>query len=677
MEFNTFLLDALNELVIIIDANLSIKYLNRAAVSNLNLGVAHNYCGKDFKEFCTEFSIKYPKLKISDPNTKYKFQQKIHDLVIEWRYFYDDKNSQFIFLGENISEIIRIKKEDAQKAKEETERVANSDKQFIAEYIGRITGQKQDAPRPIEENIQIMKNYFENIIAKMPGLVYWKNAEGIYLGCNDAIAKTYGLKSREEIIGITDYEMYTPAEVAILRKNDLEVMTSQKEIVIEESPIMPDTGNRRYYMSSKVPLFDENKEKVIGILGSSIDITELKKVEQQLREAKELAERMTQAKSNFLATMSHELRTPLNGILGMAQVLIGQELSPEQKEYVEAIELSGRNLLELINDVLDFSRLEAGQIELHPEVTSLARLIDDIALIMQYVIQNKAIELKIEIDPELPEYVLADTVRLRQILINLIGNAIKFTLQGHVLITVRLLSKKDNMADIEINIEDTGIGIPTDKLNAVFERFTQVESQYGRRFEGSGLGLAIVKNLIEMMDGSIQVQSELGVGSKFSFTIPFRIAEQNQSKANTNLPTHLSFSDKTLQFDTYILVVEDNPINQTVMRAMLAKLGCRVDVASNGQQAITQFKKHEYDLIFMDIGLPDLDGLQVTKSLLELEKKLHRKHIPIIALTAHVMEEDRKNCMNAGMTEVLTKPIVHAQLVDLLKKLVKPSKQSR
>ena len=515
----------------------------------------------------------------------------------------------------------------------------------------------------------------ELVAESIPVPMAWTNKDTVVLGVNERGLKTIGT-SREAYVGKSVFEIYPHDMALIIKKHDEEVIRTGKIMQQEEAVTNITTGETMYFMAVKSPLRDQTGE-IFGIVVTALDITAQKRAEHQLREAKDLAERMTQAKSNFLATMSHELRTPLNGILGMAQVLMNKNPSAEQHEYIEAIEQSGKNLLILINDVLDFSKLEAGQVEIHSEQFSPKLLIKEITNVMQHVIQGKPVELKTEFDSNIPDYVLGDEVRLRQILMNLVGNAIKFTLQGHVKITLNLVSLVDDIAKIEFSIKDSGIGIPTDKLSTIFDRFTQVESEYSRRFEGSGLGLAIVKNLVEMMGGTISVDSEFGKGSTFTCILPFVKVEQDPAKSSTNIANaakQLQSFDKTTQFNHYILVVEDNAINQTVMRAMLTNLGCKVDVASNGKEALKQYEEHEYDLIFMDIGLPDMDGLQVTKALLDVKKKLKRKNIPIIALTAHVMEDDRKNCLKVGMTDMLTKPIVHAQLVELLRRLIKPSK---
>jgi two-component system aerobic respiration control sensor histidine kinase ArcB len=519
----------------------------------------------------------------------------------------------------------------------------------------------------------------KNIINNLPADVYWKDKNGVYSGVNitgvESLRKMGFIIDVNDVVGKTDYDLYPQQTADTFRKNDIEVMQAKKSITNEEVALLP-SGEEIIQLSTKRPLCDANGN-VAGILGSTIDITYLKKIEANLHAAKIAAEVASQAKSNFLATMSHELRTPLNSILGLAQVLLTQNCTREkQQEYIQTIERSGKNLLTFINDLLDFSRLEAGKLELHLDPCSLKKLFNEITAMMQHVIQNNAIELKFDFDNKIPDNLFLDPLRLQQVILNLLGNAIKFTLQGSVCISTRLLTQENNVVKIGIIVEDTGIGIPEDKLDTIFDRFTQVESQYDRRFEGSGLGLAIVKNLVEMMLGTIRVESELNKGSKFICEIPFTVANQNQVESDSNAANALSSTDKSLKFDTYILIVEDNPINQMVMQAMLANLGCKVDVANNGEEAIKLFKKNEYDLIFMDIGLPDMDGLQVTKSLLQIEKKLQRKSIPIIALTAHVMEDDRNNCLNAGMTDMLTKPIVYAQLVELLKKSAKPTDQN-
>jgi two-component system aerobic respiration control sensor histidine kinase ArcB len=582
-----------------------------------------------------------------------------------------DKNGDIIGIIGTSANILSQKnlEKSLREAKRNTEGLYLKEFKSVSSLIEKLTGHKLKKASSIEKYVSGLYSYLENIISRMPGLVYWKDRDGVYLGCNENLARKMGLASRHDVVGKTDYEIFSENEADLLRKNDADTMDSGKAISIEESAIMGN-NTKEYYITNKVPLYDESQTHVIGILGISLDITDLKNTEQELREAKELAERTTQAKSYFLATMSHELRTPLNGILGMAQVLMTQTPRTEQIEYVQAIEQSGKNLLILINDVLDFSRLEAGQIVLRSEKFGLKHLIEQVVTSMHCVINDKKIELKAKLDPKLPEFIQGDEGRLRQVLINLVGNAIKFTSQGQVVIAVNMLSSTARKIKIAFIIEDTGIGIPTDKLNVIFERFTQVESEYGRRFEGSGLGLAIVKNLVELMNGDVEVESELGKGSTFTCCIPFSLPEQGLS----DLDSQSLFLETPLTFDVYILVVEDNPINQKVIHSMLTGLGCKVDMASNGKEAIKRFKKHEYDLIFMDLGLPDMDGLQVTKALLELQIKLERKPVPIVALTAHVMESDHKNCRNAGMSDIITKPIMRAQLVELLTKITNTAK---
>lgn len=506
----------------------------------------------------------------------------------------------------------------------------------------------------------------EKITKILPTPIYWLNTESIILGANELVVKGIGLSSLDEYVGKSLYELY-PAEMAEhIKKHNEKVMQvgeilSQEEVI--ENVI---TGEHKYFTAIKAPLRDENNN-IIGVVGTSVDITARKKAEQQLQVEKEKAEAANQAKSNFLASMSHELRTPLNGIMGMAQVLRIKGLNSEQLDFVDDIYYSGKNLLALINDVLDFAKLEAGKLDIVMQPIELRKIIDNIVETMQFNLNHKPIKLLVQFDSSVPLYICADEKRLRQVIINLVGNAVKFTEIGHVKIVVDLLSKTPTDVVLEIRIEDTGIGIPANKIDIIFDRFTQVNSGYARRYEGTGLGLAITKSLVEAMGGKISIHSELNKGTSCWIEMPFSIAHPD--RINSHFENDLLEFPKDKKFSYTLLLVEDNHINQKVVKSMLNDLGCKVDVVDNGASAIKAFKNNSYDLIFMDLGLPDMDGIQVTRLILDIEKVEQRRHTPIIALTAHVMEADHKNCYAAGMDNVLTKPLLQPQLVEILYKL--------
>lgn len=512
--------------------------------------------------------------------------------------------------------------------------------------------------------------FLENIIALMPGFIFWKNKDSVYLGCNDTLATELGLKNRSEIVGMTDFDTPWRSKAERFMKDDSEVIAEGKgapKLNIEESLPRPD-GSFLRLLTNKVPLYD-SKGIATGILAISHDITPLKKAEQEALLAKELAEAANKAKSNFLAVMSHELRTPLNAILGMTQLLNAKDMPDEYKDYIKIIQISGVNLLALINDILDFSKLEAGKIQIKSETFNLKTLMEETIISLQHLTQEKQIKLALKYDQKIPNEIKGDAVRLRQILINLANNAIKFTEKGQVIISVKYDKIDTNHLTLSFIVKDTGIGIPKDKLEYIFERFTQVNSNYSRRFGGAGLGLSISKQLTEAMGGKIKVKSTLGKGSEFHVTLPFFVPGLlNNHKLNK--PVSRKISSKTFP-SSHILLVEDNKINQYVARIMLEEIGCKVDIADNGKQAFEFFQQNAYGLVLMDIGLPDMDGIEVTKIFRHYEHEKKASKTPIIAITAHALEEDRHKFLQEGMDDIIVKPVMKDQLTELLKKWIR------
>lgn len=507
--------------------------------------------------------------------------------------------------------------------------------------------------------------HLDSIIKHAPGLIYyWKDRNSVHLGCNNSFAELAGLKSCEEVVGKTDFDLPWKSQADSYRKDDQEVIESGKPKSNIEDLLIAADGKPRIVVANKVPLRDI-EGNIVGTLSTAADITQLKEAEQATLEAKNKAEIANQAKANFLATMSHELRTPMNAIMGMAQILLRQNPTQEQQECIDIIRNASLGLLSLINDILDFARLEAGRLEISSERFNLYELTHAVITSLQHQLDHKPVKLSLNYSNDTPHYIILDSRRVRQILINLTNNAVKFTQEGEVKVSVTCPEQTKNSTTIRITVTDTGIGIPSDKLEQIFERFTQVESQYSRRFEGAGLGLSISKQLTEAMGGSIGVSSTLGEGSIFWVEFPIKISDQI-AKQNTS---GILDSDKANSFaikNPKILLIEDNPLNQMVAKSLLEELDCRINIASNGKQALQLFADGNYDLIFADIGLPDMDGLTVTK---EMRKyKGEKATIPIIALTAHVLQEDRENCLNAGADAVITKPIMPEELKMTLKR---------
>jgi len=362
----------------------------------------------------------------------------------------------------------------------------------------------------------------DQIIALFPGHVYWKGRDGVYLGCNDEQARYLGFNSGKEVIGKKDSDFPLLQGVEQLRANDLQIMQSGEAVTVEESVQLAD-GSEGIFLSKKLPYCDDNGI-VIGLIGISFNITDRVKNERELQEAKRQAESANVAKSNFLATISHELRTPLNGIIGCAQLLARSKLQKAEYEITEDIYNSAMSMLSLVEDVLDFSCLEVGEWSLKLQPTNLAELVSESIKQIQYQNKHSVLEVVAQIEDHFPQWLELDALRLKQVLFNLLNNAVKFTPSGTIAVSLKSLQQQDKLITLLLQVSDTGIGIAADQQAQIFERFTQIDSEYTRRFTGVGLGLAICREIIQRMGGTISVTSKLGRGSCFSVRLPANIS---------------------------------------------------------------------------------------------------------------------------------------------------------
>jgi PAS domain S-box-containing protein len=581
------------------------------------------------------------------PNAKIAFQRKIAWLLffsffslclVGWVIYFNlsDRRLAFLLIGGNILTFI-----------------------FIFILLVRLNEDillRKQAEGRLKEN----QAWLQSILDNSTSLMYIKDPEGRYIMVNLRFREMLHLMNAD-IVGKTDHELSDPDAADHYKLLDEEVMRTGKSLEIEE--VVEHDGRRVHLLSIKFPLLDNNGRQ-IGIGGIATDITERVNYQQQLIAATRDAHKAKEMQELFLANMSHEIRTPMNGIQGMTDLLLDTTLTDQQKEFARIIKRSVNNLLVIINDILDFSKIKAGKLAIEKIDFRLKDVLDNAKGIFDHRVKKKGLLLQITTDPDIPDTLSGDPYRLNQVMINLIGNAVKFTEKGSVKVHVGLLDKKDDMVNLQFSVTDTGIGIPESGLPYIFDHFSQGGMDISRRYGGTGLGLAISQRLLQLQGGSISVESAEGAGSVFSFGLTYGYDPAVEPSAPVAAVTAVLVDYSQCLKGKRFLVAEDNEVNQQLVEHVLRRGGGEVQLAANGELAIRYLRQGgHYDLIIMDLQMPVMDGYAATQYI----RNELRSSIPIIAMTATALIGEQVRCFEVGMNDYMTKPF---EFTELYKRIV-------
>ena len=517
----------------------------------------------------------------------------------------------------------------------------------------------------INEQFDRSQDQFTAMIDNLPLAMWYKDRDGHLLAANQALLNKLGIDNFAVIFGRNNAEIFSKTVAKTINEEEIDVLLSGKERTFEK--VTEQNGQINYHEVHLSPVIN-SQGVVTGTVGYHLDTTEKKLQEIFVKQAKEKAEQLNIAKSQFLANMSHEIRTPMNGVIGLSKLALESSNVLEIKQLVQRINQSSENLMSILNDILDLSKIEDTGFSLNLKDFSINELLKPLTDLFTLTAQQSGISFKIICDEQIKQHIWGDELRLRQILVNLLGNAFKFTEQGEVILTINAVHtthSHTNHVRLRFAVSDTGVGLSPEQTSFIFDRFTQADTSTTRRFGGSGLGLSISQELVRAMGGEIKVESSLGLGSVFSFEIDFNTIDPSASNLIVNNDSGLS-SVENLQAKR-ILVVEDDKINQLVTGLFLKKLNIEYEIAENGLIAIDCIKNNTYDLILMDVQMPLMGGIEAAQHIRQFDKY---KTLPIIAMSAGVMLEEKQACQDAGMNGFVPKPTNIEQLTSELVRLL-------
>lgn len=593
--------------------------------------------GKNFLEFCEDTPILLTKIEFNSVLSDNKLEKRICSSNGEFNYFLwslykinsKDSNSPILLIANDITDMRRVS-------------FLNKENQTQLERISEV----------------------------VPGNFYWKNSGGTYLGCNLSLLTMLGMHSIQDIIGKSDCDLW-PEQADDIRNHDKQVMLSKKTVYTEESVTV--SGKNMFFAVMKMPLFGEN-DQVIGILGNSLDITKQKEMEEELKKAKEAAEIANIAKTQFIANMSHDIRTPLSGVVGLGGLVEKEIENPRHRMMVHDMVKSSNELLNMLNEILDVVSLGNITVEdIHEEPFHLPYLVQTIIDLEKSSVDLKEIELLSSIDEQVPTILFGDHQKLHHIVLNLVGNAIKFTKQGHVSIHVKLIEKQTHSVCLSFEISDTGMGVSLEDQEKVFDLFYKTTPSYKGIDKGHGIGLHIVKTYTELLGGKISVKSNLNQGSTFSFNLVFKLPDKDpmplttppaclsQRRNEPKIITDTQANPIGDEVDTgpnapKILIIEDNDVVRMVVKTMVRTAHCNPTTANDCETGLELAKSQSFDLILSDIGLPGISGIEFAKQLRQYEEENNKKPVPIVAVTGHG-QTVYKDCLEAGINNVIIKPM--------------------